>query len=340
MDNIPLVFDEVASIMNVKVHQEESSTQEPPLLSEPVTAIPKTSTVPVTTVPPTIQPFTSIPQQSTPTPEPTTKPSTTLIPALPDFSSLFGFDHRDIIKDEVKSQLPQILPKEVLDFATPMIQSAINESLENIILAKSYSQPKLTCEAAASLTEFELKKILLDKIHKSKSYQAAREHKELYDALVKSYKLDKDLFESYDSDMPHNQEGNLGNDDEEPMRETPQQGLTQSWLMTLAATADKPSKTFDELMSTHINFSAYIMNGLNITNLTQETLLGPAFKLLKGTRTNFVELEYDFEECYKALSEKLDWDNPESGDYPFDLSKALPLVMNGNRQIVPVDYFF
>ncbi|GJX27542.1 hypothetical protein Tco_0233838 [Tanacetum coccineum] len=93
-------------------------------------------------------------------------------------------------------------------------------------------------------------------------------------------------------------------------------------------------------MSTPIDFYAYIMNGLKITNLTQETLLGPAFKLLKGTRTNFAELEYDFKECYKALLEKLDWDNLEGGDYPFDLTKPLPLVMNGIRQMVLVDYFF
>ncbi|GJZ59675.1 hypothetical protein Tco_0615491 [Tanacetum coccineum] len=110
--------------------------------------------------------------------------------------------------------------------------------------------------------------------------------------------------------------------------------------MTLASSADKPSKTFDELMSTPIDLSTYIMNGLKITNLTQKTLLGPAFKLLKGTRTNFAELEYDFKECYKALSNELDWDNPEGGDYPFDLTKPLPLVMNGNHQMVPVDYFF
>ncbi|GJZ87972.1 hypothetical protein Tco_0659754 [Tanacetum coccineum] len=56
------------------------------------------------------------------------------------------------------------------------------------------------------------------------------------------------------------------------------------------------------------------MNGLKITNLSQETLLGPAFKLLKGTRSNYAELEYDFEECYKALSEKLDWNNPKAGN--------------------------
>ncbi|GJV55945.1 hypothetical protein Tco_1456950 [Tanacetum coccineum] len=82
------------------------------------------------------------------------------------------------------------------------------------------------------------------------------------------------------------------------------------------------------------------MNGLKINNLTQETLLGPAFKLLKGTRTNYVELEYNFEECYKALSEKLDWNNPEGGNYPFDLTNPFPLVMSENRQKVLVDYFF
>ncbi|GKA28755.1 hypothetical protein Tco_0715000 [Tanacetum coccineum] len=82
------------------------------------------------------------------------------------------------------------------------------------------------------------------------------------------------------------------------------------------------------------------MNGLKITNLTQETLLGPAFRLLKGIYTNYAELEYDFKECYKDLLEKLDWENPEGGDYPFDLTKPLPLVMSGNRQKVPVDYFF
>ncbi|GJY84163.1 hypothetical protein Tco_0497539 [Tanacetum coccineum] len=133
--------------------------------------------------------------------------------------------------------------------------------------------------------------------------------------------------------MPQDREENLDNDDEEPKRKTSQQGPTQSWLMTLAATTDKPLKTFDELMSTPLDFSTYIIKGLKITNLTQETLLGLAFKLLKGTRTNFAELEYDFKECYKALSEKLDWDNPKSGDYLFDLTKPLPLVMNRNRQM-------
>ncbi|GKA44439.1 hypothetical protein Tco_0737163 [Tanacetum coccineum] len=260
----------------------------------------------------------------------------------------------------------------------------VTESLEHAVLAKEYSQPKSTYEATSSLTEFELKKILIDKMDESHSYLKAPEYRECYDGLIKSYDLDKSLFSTYDkvyplkrsrkdkdededpsvgsdrglkkrktskdaeptkdSDMPQDQEENPGNDDDEPKGKnegkTPQQGPTQSWLMTLASSADKPPKTFDELMSTPIDFSAYIMNVLKITNLTQETLLGPAFQPLKGTRSNYAEFEYDFEECYKALSEKLDWDNPEGGDYPFDLTKPLPLVMNGNRQMVPVNYFF
>ncbi|GKF62718.1 hypothetical protein Tco_0182772 [Tanacetum coccineum] len=101
--------------------------------------------------------------------------------------------------------------------------------------------------------------------------------------------------------------------------------------MTLVASTytDKSLKDFDELMSTPIEFSGYILNGLKIENLTQEILLGPAFRLLKGTRSNYAELEYDFEECYKALSEKLDWENLEGGDYPFDLSKPIPLIKRG-----------
>ncbi|GKF12476.1 hypothetical protein Tco_0050402, partial [Tanacetum coccineum] len=93
-----------------------------------------------------------------------------------------------------------------------------------------------------------------------------------------------------DSDMPQDQEGNLDNDNEEPMRDT-----ISKW---------------------------------------------PTFRLLEGTRSKYAELEYDFEECCKALSEKLDWENPKGGDYPFDLTKPLPLAMSGNHQKVHVDYFF
>nr|GEV26668.1 hypothetical protein [Tanacetum cinerariifolium] len=49
---------------------------------------------------------------------------------------------------------------------------------------------------------------------------------------------------------------------------------------------------------------------------------------------------YNMEECYKALNDQLDWNNPKGDRYPFDLSKPLPLVESRNHLIVLVDYFF
>ncbi|GJW90210.1 hypothetical protein Tco_0167763 [Tanacetum coccineum] len=64
------------------------------------------------------------------------------------------------------------------------------------IIKEESSQPKYTYEATASLFEFELTKILMDKIE-HKSYLRADYKRELYDALVKSYNIDKDLFDTY-----------------------------------------------------------------------------------------------------------------------------------------------
>ncbi|GJX68268.1 hypothetical protein Tco_0303995, partial [Tanacetum coccineum] len=75
-----------------------------PLLTVPVTAIPATFIVPATTVPPSIHPITPIPLQSTLTPTPTADSTTISIPALPNFSSLFGFDNTVSTLEKESSQ--------------------------------------------------------------------------------------------------------------------------------------------------------------------------------------------------------------------------------------------
>ncbi|GJT18527.1 hypothetical protein Tco_0877233 [Tanacetum coccineum] len=92
-------------------------------------------------------------------------------------------------------------------------------------------------------------------------------------------------------------------------------------------------------MSTPIDFSTYVMSHLKIDKLTQEHLFGPTFNLLKGTYKSRVELKYNFKECYKAVTDRLDWNNPKGKEYPFDLSKPLSLIMNQGRQVVLGDYF-
>ncbi|GKE40684.1 hypothetical protein Tco_1464089, partial [Tanacetum coccineum] len=80
---------------------------------------------------------------------------------------------------------------------------------------------------------------------------------------------------------------------------TTKEGPTQTWLMNLAA-----------------------------SNPTDKSLKN--FDELMSTPIDFSSF---------ALSEKLDWENPEGDDYPFDLSKPLPLITCGKRQRVPFEFF-
>ncbi|GKA02442.1 hypothetical protein Tco_0675107 [Tanacetum coccineum] len=107
-------------------------------------------------------------------------------------------------------------------------------------------------------------------------------------------------------------------------------GPEQSWLNDLAK-ATKPPLTFDELMYTLTDFSAFAMNCLKIDNLIKEHLVGPVYNLLKGTCKTYVELDYTMEECYRALSEKLYWNNPEGHSCLYDLTKPLPMQMLGSQ---------
>ncbi|GJX88784.1 hypothetical protein Tco_0340798 [Tanacetum coccineum] len=113
----------------------------------------------------------------------------------------------------------------------------------------------------------------------------------------------------------------------------------QPWFNQMVS-ATKDPLTFNDLMATPIDFSKYVLNGLKIENLTQDILLGPAFNLLKGTCSSSIELEYNFQECFNALTDKLDWNNPEGDRYPFDLSKPLPLQGPPGHRTVAADYFF
>ncbi|GJX51388.1 hypothetical protein Tco_0278233 [Tanacetum coccineum] len=175
------------------------------------------------------------------------------------------------------SVIPESSP-EVSNFAPPVIEKLIKESRDEVTLAKVSSQPQSTYEAASTLTEFELKRISSRKNGESGIISDAPEH--------------QDLFKVADSDMPQDQARNLGDNEDEPRDETasrcdwfkkptpPQEptdpdwnvgkttkeGPTQTWLMNLAASnpTDKSLKDFDELMSTPIDFSSFVLNGLKL----------------------------------------------------------------------------
>ncbi|GJV27691.1 hypothetical protein Tco_1384139 [Tanacetum coccineum] len=103
---------------------------------------------------------------------------------------------------------------------------------------------------------------------------------------------------------------------------------------------EDPRESFNELMDTPLDFSTFMMNWLKVDTLTLELLVGPTFGLMKGSCKSLVELEYFFEEVYKATTDQLDWKNPEGQQYPHDLRKPLPLIPNSRgRRVIPFDHF-
>nr|GEV93615.1 retrovirus-related Pol polyprotein from transposon TNT 1-94 [Tanacetum cinerariifolium] len=220
LDNPSPADNEIASLTDTIAYHE--------------TTIPEITSCFTTPTPPPPLFFNPLQQEATLTPTPTTSEATTSFTSLLDFTSVFKFNERvtnlekhlsemkqvdqyaqalssipaivdqlvystvrTIIREEVNAQLPQILPQAISDVAAPVIEKNVTESLEATVLTRYSSQPQSSYEAAATLSEFEITKILIDKMEKNKSFHVTDYKRELYDAFVKSYNTDKDIFESY-----------------------------------------------------------------------------------------------------------------------------------------------
>nr|GEZ43285.1 hypothetical protein [Tanacetum cinerariifolium] len=244
----------------------------------------------------------------------------------------------------------------------------IDENIKKIIKDES----KTSHAIAANLSELELKKILIDNMEGNKTIYRSTEQKNLHKALVEAYESNKLILDTYgdtrkrDGKEPESTsapkektsmstgkstEGSKSHHKsapaEEPMHTaedleepTHQDFITvQPWISNLAQ-KDNSRDSFNELMDTPLDFSAFMMNQLTVDTLTLELLTGPTFKPMKGSCKSLVELEYFFEEVYMATTDQLDWNNPEGQQYPHDLRKPLPLIPNSRgRRVIPFDHF-
>ncbi|GJS45565.1 hypothetical protein Tco_0595686 [Tanacetum coccineum] len=95
------------------------------------------------------------------------------------------------VKAQFKAQVSKILPK---------VEKFVTESLGDEVLDRSSNQPQTSYAVMTSLSEFELKKILIDKIDENKSMNRSDVSQTLrrsYNTLIELYNSDKDLFASY-----------------------------------------------------------------------------------------------------------------------------------------------
>ncbi|GKA42033.1 hypothetical protein Tco_0734693 [Tanacetum coccineum] len=103
----------------------------------------------------------------------------------------------------------------------------------------------------------------------------------------------------------------------------------QPWLSNLAQ--QDPRESFDELTDSTFDFSAFVLNRLNVQTLTPELLAGPTFELMKGTCKSLTELEVPHIELRKALARRF---LTELEDFVLRrCNKAQPRTKTGNTTL-------
>nr|GEU99441.1 hypothetical protein [Tanacetum cinerariifolium] len=113
----------------------------------------------------------------------------------------------------------------------------------------------------------------------------------------------------------------------------------QSWFNELVD-VEKDSWEHELQIGSRVMFSKSMKNSLNKDKITKEDLEGPAFEFLKNMFKNSIKLEYNKEKCYLAMTDIIDWPNPEGDRFYIDLSKPLPLEGPPGRKTIPMRYFF
>ncbi|GJS25212.1 hypothetical protein Tco_0453844 [Tanacetum coccineum] len=185
-----------------------------------------------------------VPQQTL-VPTPPTVPSSSL-QDLPNFGSLFGFDHR--LKalennfsefnqtnqyDAAVSSIPGIVDVYLANKMHEAVKTVVQLQSEKLrdeaqaenadflnkltkVLTRSSNESKTSHAIAANLSELELKKIPIDKIESNKSIYISYEQRNLYKALVDAYESDKLKLDTYRDTVSFKRHRDDEDKDEEP----------------------------------------------------------------------------------------------------------------------------
>ncbi|GJR71224.1 hypothetical protein Tco_0083589 [Tanacetum coccineum] len=158
-----------------------------------------------------------------------------------------------------------------------------------------------------------------------KSTEGSKSHHKSAD---KSAQAEEPMHTAKDLEEPAHQEFVTRDTEDKPNEET-----SQLLDCTLAQKEDT-RESFNELVDTPLDFSSFVMNRLKVDTLTPELLASLTFELMKGSCKSLVELEYFFEEVYKATTDQLDWNNPEGQESAHDVYSKRRIVAITKLQIV------
>nr|GFA23864.1 hypothetical protein [Tanacetum cinerariifolium] len=205
--------------------------------------------------------------------------------------------------------------------------STVKDSADAYVSSLIDSHPTRNSPDLVSISteEYDLKSALYQSMNANKSFNRNPTNHRLYHALMEVLIEDENAMDKGVTDTVKDHKRKHDDDDDEDPPAGPNQGKAstkgsktgmfastkepveepiievvlvqpeQPWFNQMVSALKDPL-TFNDLMTTPIDFSKYVLHGLKIENLTQDILLGPAFNLLKGTYSSSIKLEYNFQE--------------------------------------------
>nr|GEY64045.1 hypothetical protein [Tanacetum cinerariifolium] len=297
-----------------------------------------------TLTPSTIATISTVPQAPT---LPTTAPSS-LLQDLPNFGSLFGFDHRLKTLEANFSEFVQTnqfagAVSSILEIVQRYMDQRMNETVK---VAVQIQSDRLLDEAQAENEEFlknldeniqkiikeqvkeqvKLKKILIKKREGNKSIHRSDEQRNLYKALVEAYESDKIILDTYGETVTLKRR----RDDDADKDEEPSAG------------SDRGSKRRREGKEPESTSAPKEKATRTTGKSTQGSKSRQTYASESATAEESMQTTHDLEEPshLKFETDQLDWINPKGQQYPRNLLKPLLLIPNSRgRHVIPFDHF-
>ncbi|GJY29632.1 hypothetical protein Tco_0405399 [Tanacetum coccineum] len=329
--DVTLAEIEIQSMVDVLVHQEDSVIQRPPLVDTVILMIPEKTTPTPKQQPPQTQPKQSktklIFKKSKKLEDQVDidvilKRLTRLETKVEEMSKI---DHSEAINKSVQAQLKKVLQTVVPNFGNVIQEKAVKTKMPNYS-TKSFDDDLLK--------EYDMKHALLSQMTNSKSFKTHPSHQKLYDALIDSLLVDEDNVDkkiSYSAKNKEKEESSKEGKAPSKSSKTDKTVNTEESVQddamdieelvqdanvdaddTIQVDADPKQDNFNgsNKIST-VDFKKFAKHYFGKDKSTKADLEGPAFRLLKGNYKNNIELEYNMEQCYLALTYQIDWVNPE-----------------------------
>nr|GEY78810.1 hypothetical protein [Tanacetum cinerariifolium] len=309
-------YDEINSLLEVNIQQEIPHIQSLSVLNVLVFVI-------------------SEPSILTPILEtPSVAPTTTLLPS----QSVSTIPH-------VLQQQATPIPTPPITIESPAIITVIPESDSPLEIRKIKKQklPKYTMQSTnkATLKEYGQKSALYQTMNEKKSFNRNPTNHALYHALIEALIEEENAMDKGVADTLKNHKRQHNDNDDDDDNEDPFAGPNQDKKTKRRRTKDsesskKPSTTKEASKGKAPSKSSK-------TDVVLDDVQPKDASKLKTDKTpnhNCIELEYNMEEYFKALTDRLDWNNLEGDHCPFDLTKPLPMKGRPDHLTVAAEYFF